>query len=192
MTTNGKSEFFTRFAAELARIKKERGKVAGFDLGCGEGKQAEQMADDRIGAQVVGVDKRLSPWKTRQTAGNPGWLCRDAAEWALALQEEAFDFVFTRNLLHFLEDYQVYQQVLPSIREGIRAGGVVGIAAFYRWPQPDIRAKLISFHGLDRLTAAFPGWETVYSADAPRNGPALHQPGTFRWFSSRLILRKPN
>lgn len=184
-TQNGKSAFFTRFAQEVLQINEE---PHGFDLGCGRGDQARQLAE--IGCRVTAVDRHLPP--EAKDLPRLNFRRQDLRNWTYKVPEDPFDFVFCRNALHFLPEPLVYNQMLPRIREGLRPGGVVGIAAFYRRPEPDIPAHILSLHTLNRLTEVFQGWEILYAKDDPRDGPAMLQPGTFTWFTSRLVVRKPN
>lgn len=179
------------FCAQIETLVAERDSVLGVDLGCGSGRYARQLA--AIGTSVVAVDRELDQNIDVDDSRGVDWREQSAVYWHGGLAEEdEFDFVFARNILHFLPKLWVTQTFLPDMKTRIRPGGVIGIATFYREPEPPIPVSISSLYPLDELRKHFEDWDPVLMMEWPHRGKSLFSDQIRQWWSTLLIVRKPD
>src|SRR3989344_1065816 len=95
-----------------------------LDLGCGDGRYALKFAE--LGHRVVAVDKNLPI--ERHEHSLISYIEADAREFEIT--KGAFDLVFVRNVLPFLEDKDCVRKVLRSCIDGLAENGFIDFTLF--------------------------------------------------------------
>lgn len=177
------------FFRHVKQLVQERGDVNGVDLGCGSGRYARKLAG--MGCTVTAVDRKLM-WNETQDK-DVSWREQSPVYWHAGLRDdEYFDFVLARNILHFLPQPWVIRTLLPDLNRRIQPGGIIAIATFYREPEPRLAKEVLSLYRLSQLREVFENWDPVRMMEWPHYGQGLFDTEQRQWYSTLLIMQKPD
>ncbi|MCR4312034.1 MAG: class I SAM-dependent methyltransferase [Candidatus Uhrbacteria bacterium] len=157
--------FLKKFVESVPRTNGRKPSV--LDLGCGKGLATLALA--REGFNVIAIDSQN---RMLIDHDNITYIQEDIVTWLRRLSPNAaFDGIIMRNLLQFMDEKTVREELIPLVSQHIASDGVVGIQTFYHPVVPTFPRPHVSYWKVEDLQALFTHVTTVMAIEEPDYHP---------------------
>ena len=158
-------QFLQKFIEAVPRVDSRKANV--LDLGCGKGAATLELA--RQGFSVLAVDQQN---RMLVDHDNITFIQEEIISWLRRLSPNAmFDGILMRNLLQFMDEKTVRDELLPLVAEHVASDGVVGIQTFYLPAVPTFPRPHVSYWKVEELQRILADGTTILSAEEPDYHP---------------------